>query len=445
MCGRTPVSIREWRELPSSVTTTRRRVVEYLVKWRGSGPKYTWERGRALPKDMIDRFHSIKSIYLKGKPFAVTPAEFVKFGNQTTDFVASVQAHREQQSAPPIPPRTPTNNTSRGGSNVMEIVPLDPEAAEEEYLAFDRAILKCQRMIDRMNGSRPPVTIVNDVDFKHPPSDFIYISTPIYGKDAPQQDPRSTIGCGCASDSCGANCPCSGSYRNGLLLVSNSRILRECNSRCPCGPQCPNRLVQRGRQYSLTIYYISPFIEWGVRADTFIPKNSFIEEYVGEIITMEESFLKLDHEYMFDLDIDCEYGEESAFTVDARRYGNATRFINHSCDPNLRVLAVVIDCQDTRLHGIAFFTARDIQPGEQLTFDYSGLTDFESNATATTRGRKKRKKAFTLKGAKKKEDTKATTPNSLSTSPRAGTSTLSDRPCFCGSAKCRQLIIPFVS
>ena len=170
----------------------------------------------------------------------------------------------------------------------------------------------------------------------------------------PLQDPQGIVGCECTSDGCSANCPCSGSYRNGTLLASNSRIIRECNGACPCGPQCPNRLVQRGRQYPLTIYYISPFIEWGVRADTFIPKGSFVEEYVGEIITTEESFQRLDHEYMFDLDIDCEYGEESAFTVDARQYGNATRFINHSCDPNLRVLAVVIDCQDTRLHKIAF-------------------------------------------------------------------------------------------
>ena len=107
---RKPVSIREWRELPACVYSTNKKIVEYLVKWRGAGPHYTWETSKALPKDMIDRFRSIKSILLKAKPFAVTVNEFFKFGRQTVDFVANVQKYRKQQSAPSSTPKTPSDN-----------------------------------------------------------------------------------------------------------------------------------------------------------------------------------------------------------------------------------------------------------------------------------------------------------------------------------------------
>lgn len=47
-----------------------------------------------------------------------------------------------------------------------------------------------------------------------------------------------------------------------------------------------------------------------------------------------------------------------------------TRFINHSCDPNLRIFARVGDHADKHLHDLALFAIRDIQTGEELTFDY---------------------------------------------------------------------------
>ena len=47
-----------------------------------------------------------------------------------------------------------------------------------------------------------------------------------------------------------------------------------------------------------------------------------------------------------------------------------TRFINHSCDPNMRIFARVGDHADKHLHDLALFAIEDIPKGEELTFDY---------------------------------------------------------------------------
>ena len=50
-------------------------------------------------------------------------------------------------------------------------------------------------------------------------------------------------------------------------------------------------------------------------------------------------------------------------TIDAGVNGNSIRFINHSCDPN---------CETTVEEDRVFVHAvREIQPGEELTYDYN--------------------------------------------------------------------------
>ncbi|KAL5015146.1 hypothetical protein ScPMuIL_009416 [Solemya velum] len=96
-------------------------------------------------------------------------------------------------------------------------------------------------------------------------------------------------------------------------------------------------------------------------------------EYVGEVITNEEAerrgmeYDATGRTYLFDLD----YNDgDCPFTVDACNYGNVSHFVNHSCDPNLEVYGVWINTLDPRLPRIALFSKRDIQKGEELTFDY---------------------------------------------------------------------------
>lgn len=81
--------------------------------------------------------------------------------------------------------------------------------------------------------------------------------------------------------------------------------------------------------------------------------------------------------YLFDLDF---FGlvclilgkENSKYVIDASRYGNISRLYNHSCEPNMASYTVFKDTHDPSRHELALFCARDIEAGEELTYDYAG-------------------------------------------------------------------------
>ena len=75
--------------------------------------------------------------------------------------------------------------------------------------------------------------------------------------------------------------------------------------------------------------------------------------------------------------------------IDATDKGNASRFINHSCDPNCEIQKWATG----GTYSVGIFAVRDILPGEELTFDYQ----FERIGNAST-------------------------------------------PCFCGSPNCRHIL-----
>uniref|UniRef100_UPI00358DF966 probable ATP-dependent RNA helicase DDX20 isoform X3 n=1 Tax=Myxine glutinosa TaxID=7769 RepID=UPI00358DF966 len=129
---------------------------------------------------------------------------------------------------------------------------------------------------------------------------------------------------------------------------------------------------RKGIVYDLCVFRTDNGRGWGVRTLHRISKNSFVMEYIGEIITSDEAELRgdlydcLGTTYLFDLDF---FKDE--YTVDATYYGNISHFVNHSCEPNLQVYNVFINNHDLGLPRIAFFTTRDVRVGEELTFDYN--------------------------------------------------------------------------
>ncbi|EIW66477.1 hypothetical protein M231_03012 [Tremella mesenterica] len=59
--------------------------------------------------------------------------------------------------------------------------------------------------------------------------------------------------------------------------------------------------------------------------------------------------------------------------IDPRRIGNVSRYMNHSCDPNC-IIEIVFWGSGNVWPRAGVYTRRDIQPGEQLTFDYSSAS-----------------------------------------------------------------------
>uniref|UniRef100_A0A8C9QED6 SET domain-containing protein n=1 Tax=Spermophilus dauricus TaxID=99837 RepID=A0A8C9QED6_SPEDA len=114
---------------------------------------------------------------------------------------------------------------------------------------------------------------------------------------------------------------------------------------------------------------------WGLRTLEFIPKGRFVCEYAGEVLGFSEVQRRVclqtaqDSNYIIAIREHVCDGQVMETFVDPTYVGNAGRFLNHSCEPNLLMIPVRIDSMVPKL---ALFAAKDIWPGEELSYDYSG-------------------------------------------------------------------------
>ena len=99
----------------------------------------------------------------------------------------------------------------------------------------------------------------------------------------------------------------------------------------------------------------------GVFALVPIRKDELVVEYVGEVITWPEALRRHphdpsqpDHTFYFHL--------SDELVIDGNVNGNASKWINHSCDPNIEA--------DDESGQVYLLALRDIAPGEELFFDY---------------------------------------------------------------------------
>ena len=89
-------------------------------------------------------------------------------------------------------------------------------------------------------------------------------------------------------------------------------------------------------------------------------------EYLGEVISWDEAQIRHPHDpanpnHTFFFHID------DTRVIDGLHRGNAAKWINHSCDGN---------CEADEVRGRIFIKAlRNIQAGEELTYDYGLVTD----------------------------------------------------------------------
>uniref|UniRef100_A0A674GXF4 [histone H3]-lysine(9) N-methyltransferase n=1 Tax=Taeniopygia guttata TaxID=59729 RepID=A0A674GXF4_TAEGU len=239
--------------------------------------------------------------------------------------------------------------------------------------------LRTERIVSRdvaRGHENVPIPCVNGVDEEPCPQDYKYIA---------ENCETSTMNidhnithlqhCTCQDDCSSSNCLCGQLSircwydKDGRLLQEFNKIepplIFECNQACTCWRSCKNRVVQSGIKVRLQLYRTAK-MGWGVRALQAIPPGTFICEYVGELISDAEADVREDDSYLFDLD----NKDGEVYCIDARYYGNVSRFINHLCDPNIIPVRVFMLHQDLRFPRIAFFSSRHIRPGEELGFDY---------------------------------------------------------------------------
>ncbi|XP_057980671.1 histone-lysine N-methyltransferase SUVR5 [Malania oleifera] len=167
---------------------------------------------------------------------------------------------------------------------------------------------------------------------------------------------------------------------NGRLILEEGYLVYECSHMCSCSRTCQNRVLQNGVRVKLEVFKTGKK-GWALRAGEAILRGTFVCEYIGEVLSEHEAnerhnrYDKASCSYFYD--IDAHISDMSSFiegqvpyVIDATRYGNVSRFINHSCSPNLVNHQVLVESMEYQLAHVGLYASRDIAVGEELTYGY---------------------------------------------------------------------------
>ncbi|PKA65475.1 Histone-lysine N-methyltransferase ASHR3 [Apostasia shenzhenica] len=196
-------------------------------------------------------------------------------------------------------------------------------------------------------------SILNDVMSNNSePTPYVHIRRNVYLVKRKRDNADMDVGC----TNCQANSNCSEDCECRSLWLS-------CSKACHCSDMCTNRPFRRDKRIKIVK---TEFCGWGVAALESIEKGDFVIEYIGEVIDdalCEQRLWDMKRRGVQNFYM-CEVQKD--FTIDATFKGNASRFLNHSCDPNCKLEKWQVD-GETR---VGVFALRSIQVGEPLTYDY---------------------------------------------------------------------------
>lgn len=197
------------------------------------------------------------------------------------------------------------------------------------------------------NGKLTGRNIVHSWNFKK-------IRTNIYADSVKPNQSSDLPQCSCKSEyACGDNC-------------LNRLVYTECEPEtCPCGDKCQNTKIQR-HIVAPVERFMTPHKGWGVKSNHLIKRGTYILEYVGEVVTEREFKDRMATLYTNDIHHYCLH-LDGGLVIDGHRMGSDCRFVNHSCEPNCEIQKWSVN----GLSRMALFALRDIQPGEELTYDYN--------------------------------------------------------------------------
>lgn len=151
-------------------------------------------------------------------------------------------------------------------------------------------------------------------------------------------------------------------YPENPLIVHDTSIkpCMACKSHHPC--EC---------SFLENPHVFSPLVELrdygrkgvGVRALQRIPKGAILDEYLGEVYPWNYSE---DPIYALDFSLPGTRNDAVIASISSKRYGNWTRFINHSCDSSTKFTMVTVGGR----HKSVVQSVRDIEMFEEVTIDY---------------------------------------------------------------------------
>ncbi|KAG9456177.1 hypothetical protein H6P81_000685 [Aristolochia fimbriata] len=157
---------------------------------------------------------------------------------------------------------------------------------------------------------------------------------------------------------------------NGQKLSSKGGLLKPITSDTEYDCRKEYSRYKQAKGWKHLVVYKSGIHALGLYTSKFIARGAMVVEYVGEIVGPRvadkreleyQSGKKLQYKsacYFFRID--------KEHIIDATRRGGIARFVNHSCLPNC--VAKIISVRNEKK--VVFFAERDINPGEEITYDY---------------------------------------------------------------------------
>ncbi len=135
----------------------------------------------------------------------------------------------------------------------------------------------------------------------------------------------------------------------------------ECtDNNCSAPETCSNRTLQN-KKWPLIEVIQTEKRGFGLRVNEFVPQGSTIMEFIGEYMTKDiHNEMHRPNTAIYAIDVG------NGFVIDAARYGNYARYINHSCQPNTMAEKWNFDKTPT----IRIVAMRDLQAYEEVSFDY---------------------------------------------------------------------------
>ena len=160
----------------------------------------------------------------------------------------------------------------------------------------------------------------------------------------------------CNCKECNQDCPCINRFSNSL----NQGPSFECNSFCKC-EKCSHKNIISGKIPELIVKKAGGK-GLGVFANEMIEKGRYVGQYCG----VYSDDIDIQGEFVYQI-VERTPKRVISTCIDAGYFGNYTRFINHSCNPNLETVPIRVNYI---LPNLAFFAIKDIQIGEEICFRY---------------------------------------------------------------------------